>query len=77
MLLMDRALEQGIAEVVCTVNAVGPRFVAGETLLLARDNTITTKYAVTIAEDGSQWIGKTEETPPISGKKYPIVGMMN
>jgi hypothetical protein len=74
---MERALEQGIAEVVCTVNAVGPRFVAGETLLLARDGTITTKYAVTIAEDGRQWIGRTEEAPPISGKKYPIVGMMH
>lgn len=77
MHLMNRALEQGVAEVVCTVNAVGPRFVAGETLLLARDRTIPTKYAVTIGHDGRQWIGKTEEEPPISGEKYPIVGMMN
>ncbi|WP_417733118.1 hypothetical protein [Rosistilla oblonga] len=74
---MDRALEQGIAEVVCAINAIGPRYRKGETLLLARDRTIQTRYAVTIADDGKQWIGRTEETPPITGTKYPIVGMMN
>ncbi|PKR56336.1 hypothetical protein [Thalassospira lohafexi] len=77
MRLMDRALEKGIAEVVCATNAVGPRFVAGETLLLARDRTIQTKYAVTITQDGRQWIGRSEEEPPIIGTKYPIVGMMH
>lgn len=66
----------GHAEIVCTVDALG-RYQKGETLLVARSGQNNATFSVTVDHAGRQWIGKTDENPPIPGTTYPIIGRLH